>query len=48
MPQMFNSMQKLHTKVDNVTIRLLYVERKMREMKKEMRLIKSGKEKWDE
>ena len=34
--QMLDSMQKLHVKVKNAAIRLLFVEKRMREMKKEM------------
>ena len=46
MAQMLDSMQKLHTKVDNVVTRLLFIEKKMREMKKEMSLLRKGKEDW--
>ncbi|GFY85456.1 hypothetical protein Acr_04g0001940 [Actinidia rufa] len=48
MAQMLELMQKLYVKVDNVATRLLFVENKMRDMKKEMRLIKEGKEEWEE
>ena len=48
MAQMLDSMQKLHAKVDNVAARLLFVKKKMREMKKEMNLLRRGKEEWEE
>ena len=48
MDQMLDSMQKLHAKVNNVATRLLFVEKKMREMKKEMNLLRRGKEEWEE
>ena len=45
MAQISESMQKLHTKVDNVATQLLFVETKLQEMKKEISLKKNGKQK---
>ena len=42
MAQMQDSMQNFHVKVDNVATQILFVEKKMREMKNEMRQLKMG------